>query len=175
MASQLAMRLPVLPSVATAAVDSDIREATESDNEALAELLGSAFPELAWDADRVTRELTGLDEVLAVYVMERDGKLVATAAVRYWPDRFPGEGFLAWVGVSPAYQNHGLGTAIVVRTIQRFSTEKLWPVILETDDERLPAISSYLGLGFIPCYLDSDHESRWSTVFANLSKSRRRN
>jgi len=44
---------------------------------------------------------------------------------------------------------------------------------LTTDDVRLPAIGSYLGLGFVPDYWDdpvSDQRARWSEVFARLAE-----
>jgi hypothetical protein len=46
-------------------------------------------------------------------------------------------------------------------------------VLLETDDFRLAAIKSYLGLGFVPVYRTDaaradDHEARWSAIFATL-------
>jgi mycothiol synthase len=41
--------------------------------------------------------------------------------------------------------------------------------VLETDDPRLPAIASYLGMGFVPLYAAPDHETRWSAVFAQLA------
>jgi mycothiol synthase len=44
---------------------------------------------------------------------------------------------------------------------------------LSTDDRRLPAIRTYLALGFVPVYLTDeerfdDHEARWSAIFALL-------
>jgi len=40
--------------------------------------------------------------------------------------------------------------------------------ILDTDDYRLPAIRTYLRLGFVPDNLEADHAARWRTIDANL-------
>ena len=139
----------------------------------LADLLGASFPEFEWTAERVQRELIGFDEISAVFVLDDGERIIGTAATRHWPERFSGTGFLAWVAVDTAYRGRGLGRAIVARAIDQFVATDLWPVILETDDERLSAISTYLGLGFIPHYLDEDHEGRWSRVFSAMNAVQR--
>jgi mycothiol synthase len=45
--------------------------------------------------------------------------------------------------------------------------------VLETDDERLPAIKVYLALGYVPQYPDASHEDRWSKIFRALSAAAR--
>jgi GNAT superfamily N-acetyltransferase len=171
--SQLAMLLPVRPSSPSVDPTHGIRLATEADNQALADLLGASFPEFEWTAERVQDELTGFDEISAVFVLNDGDRIIATAAARHWPERFPGMGFLAWVAVDTTYRGRGLGRAIVARAIDQFVADGHWPAILETDDERLPAMSTYLGLGFIPHYLDEDHEGRWSGVFSAMNGVRR--
>jgi hypothetical protein len=45
--------------------------------------------------------------------------------------------------------------------------------MLETDDHRLPAISAYHRLGYVPQYTEADHEGRWSAIFSTLAEARR--
>jgi mycothiol synthase len=110
--------------------------------------------------------------VPVTYIIEEAGKPVATASVRY-VDRFPESGYVHWVGVDPAYRGKRLGTEVMAAVLRRFAADGRKSSILETDDVRLPAISSYLGQGFIPHYTDADHEDRWSAVFAQLAAVRR--
>ena len=151
-----------------------VRTATAADAEALAALLYSAFPELAWDAARAHRDLLDAPDVPETYVIE-DGRggLAATASVRY-VDRFPGAGYVHFVGVAPDQRGRSLGTVVMARVLRHFAEDGRTFSILETDDIRLPAIASYLGQGFIPHYTDDDHEDRWSRVFENLAKAWRR-
>lgn len=167
---QLRMKLPVALGVAQSGPWS--RVATPADAPALAVLLGRAFADHEWTADRVHRDLLDDPSVVEVRVIDGDSGLSATASARYF-DRFPGQGYVHWVGIDPALQGKGLGQAIVTHVIDRFVRDGVPSVILETDDPRLPAITSYLGLGFVPQYPDPDHEGRWSRVFAALGDFRR--
>ncbi len=149
-----------------------VREAGSGDAAGLARLLAAAFPEQRWDVGRVNKELLDPPDVPVTYVIEEDGQIVATASVRY-NERFPGAGYVHWVGVDPARRGRRLGTVVMTRVMRRFEADGRAFSILETDDFRLPAIASYLGQGFIPHYTDADHEVRWSKVFEQLAQGRR--
>ena len=43
------------------------------------------------------------------------------------------------------------------------------PAILETNEPNLPALKTYLKLGFCPRLLAAHHESRWEQIFAALN------
>jgi mycothiol synthase len=171
--AQLIMKRP--PGAAPLPAESPVRvrEATPQDAPAIARLLGAAFPELEWDVARVGKDLFDPPDVAVTYVVEDGGKLVATASVRYH-ERFPGAGYVHWVGVDPAQRGRRLGTVVMARVMRRFAADGRTFSILETDDFRLPAIASYLGQGFIPHYTDPDHEERWSKVFEQLAQGRRK-
>ncbi len=158
------MPVPVRPGSAPANAHPDARQATGADNGAPTVLNGSASPESEWSSGRVARELTSLGEVSAVSMLERGYRLVATATAHHWPARFPGIGFPAGVAQDAAHHGTGLGGEIVSRVVEQFAEDGLWPVILETDDEHLPAISRHLGFGFLPHCLDGGHVERWSRV-----------
>lgn len=127
-------------------------------------LNGSAAPEPEGGSGRVARELMGLGEVSAVSMLERGYRPVATDSAHHWPARFPGIGLL--VGVAQGAEHHGavLDWEIVSRVVEQFAEGGLWPVILETDGEHLPAISRHLGFGFLPRCLGGGHVQRWSRV-----------
>lgn len=167
---QLRMKLPIIAGVAPFQPGS--RVATASDAPALARLLGLAFPDSEWNVERVHRDLLDEPSVVEVRVIDGGTDLSATASARYF-DRFPGQGYVHWVGIDPSVGGQGLGQAIVTHVIERFIQDGIPSVILETDDSRLPAITSYLGIGFVPQYPAPDHEDRWSRVFTALGDFRR--
>jgi ribosomal protein S18 acetylase RimI-like enzyme len=169
--TQLQMKLPFLAGLLPVARP-DLRVATERDAEALGRLLGAAFPEHEWSADRALRDLFGDASVAAVYVIDGPDSLLATASARYHAP-FPGVGYVHWVGVDPVARGQALGTLVMNAVMARFVADGFTTAVLETDDLRLPAITSYLAQGYVPQYPDAEHEMRWSAVFAALAAWRR--
>ena len=147
--------------------------AGEADEEALAAMLAAAFDK-PWDAARVRRELTAAPDVRAVYVVTWQDLPVATAASRSLPDRFPGSGYVHWVGTHPEHQRRGLAAALLARLLRDFAERGDRDAVLETDDFRLPALRAYLACGFLPVYdvAGEDHRARWSAVFQALGARR---
>jgi len=71
------------------------------------------------------------------------------------------------------HRGRGLGRLVTLAVLHRLRARGFRMADLSTDDFRLAAIKSYLGLGFVPVYLPDDqglddHEARWSAVFAAL-------
>lgn len=170
--AQLVMKRPVGAAALPPESPVKVREATRADVGQLATLLGAAFPEMPWDVARVNKDLFDAPDVPVIYVVEDNGKLIATASVRYH-ERFPESGYVHWVGVDPKARGQRLGMVVMAKVMRRFAADGRKSSILETDDVRLPAIASYLGQGFVPHYLDPDHEERWSRVFEQLANGRR--
>jgi len=52
--------------------------------------------------------------------------------------------------------------------MQRYASAGYRHVYLKTDDWRLPAIKTYLKLGFLPFLFSPDMEGRWREVCGNL-------
>jgi mycothiol synthase len=150
-----------------------VRSAGPTDAEGLSRLLGSAFPEIEWTPDRVVRDLLDEPSVAEVLVIDGEHGLLATASARY-VDQFPTAGYVHWVGTDPAFRGRSLGRSVCLAVLERFRRDGRMAAVLETDDPRLPAIASYLGLGFVPSYAAPDHETRWSAVFAQLAASWRK-
>ncbi len=152
--------LPALPELPAGY---DLRPAQARDEEPLAAALSRAF-ELEWTPERVRNSLTSAADVDAVYVIAHNGVPVATASARLVPDRFPGSGYVHWVGVDPDYRGHRLGWIVSLRVLHRLRELGLRDAHLETDDFRLPAITTYLRLGFLPEPVDPGHPARWEAV-----------
>ena len=68
------------------------------------------------------------------------------------------------VGVVPERQGHRLGKLVSLCVLHFFKKHGFSMATLNTDDERLPAIKTYLNLGFKPVYRDDTHPKRWKAV-----------
>src|SRR5882757_2205022 len=153
----------------------ELRLARPGDEPAIAATLTAAFEPTSvqpqrFDVQRVRRALTEAADVDATYVAAWHGTAVATASSRWLPDRFPGAGYVHWVGTDPAHKRRGLAAALVVTLFAHFARVGRTHAVLETEDHRLPALRSYLGLGFTPVYevAGEDHRERWSAIFQSL-------
>ncbi len=104
-----------------------------------------------------------------VFYLAKDGVDVAVAAAVEMPT-YPGEGWLHFVGIDPAARGLGLSHHIVLATLYSFWAQGYKSVVLSTDDFRIPAIKSYLKLGFEPIMLDETHPERWEKVLAEIKK-----
>ncbi len=159
---QLFMRLPSLALSFPADDPSEL--ASPADAPEIATVLTEAFQEL-WDADRVRRELGPEDGVDASYVVREDNNVVAVASARHLPELYPDAGYLHYVGAYGAKAGRGLGRIVTLAVLRHFREEGLEAVVLETDDFRLPAIRTYLKLGFVPVYRHEEDQPRWSKIF----------
>ena len=139
------------------------------DGSGLAALLTRAFGE-AWDEARVRRDLAETPDVEQIYLIAYHDKLVATASARLLPDEYPGSGYVHWVGADPAHQGKGLGRLVSLRLLHHFRAAGLRDAVLETNGFRLPAVRTYLRLGFVPerHYGDADEQRRWSRLLPQI-------
>ncbi len=65
----------------------------------------------------------------------------------------------------------GSGKLATIAVLHRLRFEGLNKAVLQTYDFRLPAISVYLGLGFVPLLVHENQRQRWVDVFKNLGRS----
>ncbi|MDA8266467.1 MAG: GNAT family N-acetyltransferase [Actinomycetota bacterium] len=168
---QLFMRLPSL--ALTYPADDPSEQATPDDASGIAALLTETFEE-PWDVERVRRELGSADGVDATYVVRDSGQIVAVASARHLPEQYPRAGYLHYVGAYGAKAGRGLGGLVTWAVLKHFRDEGLESAVLETDDFRLPAIRTYLKIGFVPEYRHEQDQSRWSKIIP-LVLGRRQN
>jgi mycothiol synthase len=168
---QLFMRQPDLSGLPTALPlepGSVLRKAVPADHEQLAGLLSEAFGD-SWDARRVAEEFSPGNGVEATYVVAVPAGVVATAAARRLPGRYPDAGYVHYVGARSSQRGKRLGEVVTRRVLAHFAAEGLDQAVLETDDFRVPAIWTYLRLGFVPEPRVPGDVVRWSAVLRNLT------
>ena len=102
-----------------------------------------------------------------VFYLSKSGRELATASA-IEKDEFPGEGWLHMVGVDPDTRGMGLSLPIVAAALWSMKSRGFESVMLSTDDFRIPAIKTYLRLGFEPVMSHESHEARWAAVMEKI-------
>ena len=92
-------------------------------------------------------------------------------AARRLPDRYPEAGYVHYVGVRVSERGRRLGEVVARRVLVHFAAAGLAQAVLETDDFRLPAVRTYLRLGFAPEPRTPGDARRWSKVLRNLART----
>lgn len=100
----------------------------------------------------------------------RDQIPVATASAWHRSEHGKAVGCLHWVAVLPAESGKGLGLWVSLACLHHMHSEGRSGSVLVTDDHRLPAIVTYLKLGFEPLVVHESHPERWRAVFGVLNK-----
>ncbi|MGQ9632492.1 MAG: GNAT family N-acetyltransferase [bacterium] len=97
------------------------------------------------------------------------GAIVATSVAVHNPiEDHPFGGELGWVAADPAHRGRGLGYVVCAAVTKRFLDAGYKDIYLRTDDFRLPAIKTYLKLGWVPFLYAPDMEGRWRAVCEKL-------
>ncbi|MCS7309291.1 MAG: GNAT family N-acetyltransferase [Armatimonadota bacterium] len=107
------------------------------------------------------------------FVVEHEptGELVATAIANHAPnEQHPNAGVLDWVATAPEHQGRGLGKAVTAAVVRLLIQRGYQEIYLLTDDWRLPAIATYLSLGWEPYVYDEQMRERWERVLAQLAR-----
>ena len=72
---------------------------------------------------------------------------------------------IGWIATNPKYFGIGLGSHVIIRAINFARSQTNYPIFLLTDDYRIPAISLYLKIGFLPSNLDDKEICiRWEEI-----------
>ena len=169
-ADQLFMRRPSLddlPTIPPLPLGYRLRIAGRDDAGALAAIMASAFgPE--WTAGHVRERLLDPPDVIRTWmILARDGS-AATASTRLLPDAYPGSGYLHWVGTHQDHRGKRLGAIVTLAVLHDFREMGCRDAVLETDPPRLPAIRTYLNLGFRPEYRAAGHDLVWTGILRRI-------
>jgi mycothiol synthase len=90
---------------------------------------------------------------------------VATATAWHRPLWGEHTGYLHMVGALSSHSGKGLGLQASLAALYQMKNEGKLASILETDDFRLPAIKTYLKLGYKPLLIHENQGARWDRIF----------
>jgi predicted dehydrogenase/GNAT superfamily N-acetyltransferase len=124
-----------------------------------------------WTAQRVGQVRdASLPDGLLVITHDPSGEIVAVGQAQHRPmrDLHPAGGEVGWIAASPTHAGKRLGQAITLAAAGRLQRAGYRRIYLMTDDHRLPAIVTYLRVGFEPMRTDATSD-RWDTVLAKLA------
>lgn len=105
-----------------------------------------------------------------VFFVCRGSKPIATASAWHLPERDESIGYLHYVGVLPSETGVGLGLQVSLACLHKMASEGRTAVDLSTDDFRIPAIKTYLKLGFEPLLMHENQRDRWREIFAQMER-----
>jgi len=95
---------------------------------------------------------------------------VATASAWRHPAKMADAGAVHYVGARIAHQGKRLGYWVSLAALHRIKQEGLDRAWLLTDDYRVPAIKTYLRLGFGPLLAHENQRRRWAEIFEVLGR-----
>jgi len=121
-----------------------------------------------WDLQRLRRQIDGGLVASTQRFVVAGGELVACAGV--YDRRCCGlpAWEIGWVAVHPAHRRRGLGRSVTAAAALACGELAPRPVFLLTDDQRVAAIRTYLGLGFVPDCTGPGQTARWRAILARL-------
>jgi len=100
-----------------------------------------------------------------------DGVPVASASAWYRERYEANTGYLHMVGALPEYKGRKLGYLVSLAAMIKMKKDGYTRVVLQTDDFRLPAIKTYIDLGFeIDFNTHSSIPERWEKIKNILSE-----
>ncbi|MGD6805264.1 GNAT family N-acetyltransferase [Rossellomorea vietnamensis] len=113
-----------------------------------------------------------LPDGLYFLVNEESEEIVASAVALHNPKSsyytFPFGGDIGFVFTNPVHRNKGLGLYVTSLATKRLISSGYKSIRIVTNDHRLPALKTYLKLGFKPFLYSSDMEERWENVYKKL-------
>ena len=106
-----------------------------------------------------------------IYFVTDDNDVpVATASAWIDPD-FPEDcAALHMVGALQEHTGKHLGTHTVLAAMKQAEKEGFPRMCLKTDEFRIPAIKTYLRLGFQPVVVDERHIGCWNRIFTKIGR-----
>lgn len=151
----------------------DMRTYQKGDEVHWANIISDSFGGKQRTAEDTRNEITGQERFVpdGFYFATHDGTPVGTAcAWRQTVDETE-VGYVHMVGVASAHTGHKLGKWVSLAVLIYFRDYGFRCAMLDTDDFRIPAIKTYLNLGFVPVYIEDGQPKRWQVIFEKLKLS----
>lgn len=172
MARQLRMVRPNLENLPELElpVGYSMRTYREGDEVHWARIISDSFGGRERTAQDTRNEITGRDVFLldGFYFATHQNTPVGTACA--WRESVDETdvGYVHMVGVVAAHTGHKLGKWVSLAVLTYFRDNGFKCSMLDTDDFRIPAVKTYLNLGFIPVYVEEGQPKRWQDIFEKL-------
>ena len=100
---------------------------------------------------------------------EASDEIVATAmCLHNYKETHPFQGELGWLACDPAHTGKGLGAVVSAAVTARFIAAGDKRICLYTEGYRLPALKTYLKLGYVPLLYAPEMPDRWQAICTQL-------
>lgn len=172
MARQLRMVRPNLENLPALALPAGygMRTYRKGDEAHWARIISDSFGGRERTAQDTKNEITSRDVFIpdGFYFATHRGVPVGTACA--WRQSVDEKevGYVHMVGVVAEHTGHKLGKWVSLAVLAYFRDNGFISAMLDTDDFRIPAIKTYLNLGFVPVYVEEGQPERWSDIFEKL-------
>ena len=172
MARQLRMVRPNLENLPALELPAGygMRTYQKGDEAHWARIISDSFGGRERTAQDTENEITGRDVFIpnGFYFATHRGVPVGTACAWRQSVDEKDVGYVHMVGVVTEHTGHKLGKWVSLAVLFYFRDNGFKCSMLDTDDFRIPAIKTYLNLGFIPVYVEEGQPERWSDIFKKL-------
>ena len=150
-----------------------MRTYLEGDEVHWARIISDSFGGRERTAQDTEDQITGREVFLpdGLYFATHRGIPVGTACA--WRESVDEKevGYVHMVGVVAEHTGHKLGKWVSLAVLHYFRDRGFISAMLDTDDFRIPAVKTYLNLGFIPVYVEDGQPERWHAIFEKLKLS----
>ena len=147
-----------------------MRSYLEGDEEHWARIISDSFGGRERTAQDTRDQITEMDVFLpeGFYLATYCGIPVGTACA--WRDSVDEKevGNVHMVGVVAEHTGHKLGKWVSLAVLRYLRDNGFKCAKLDTDDFRIPAVKTYLNLGFIPVYIADGQPDRWQNILKKL-------
>ncbi len=147
-----------------------MRTYLEGDEAHWARIISDSFGGRERTAQDTVDQITGSDVFLrdGFYFATHDDTPVGTACAWRQSVDEKDVGYVHMVGVVAEHTGHKLGKWVSLAVLYYFRDKGFKCAMLDTDDFRIPAVKTYLNLGFIPVYVEEGQPKRWHDLFKKL-------
>jgi mycothiol synthase len=147
-----------------------LRTYQEGDETHWANIISDSFGGRKRTAEDTRNEITGRDVFVpdGLYFVTHQDIPVGTACAWRQSVNETEVGYVHMVGVLGEHTGHKLGKWVSLAVLYYFRDNGFSCSMLDTDDFRIPAIKTYLNLGFVPVYVDDTQPERWEEILKKL-------
>ena len=147
-----------------------MRTYRKGDEEHWARIISDSFGGRERTAQDTENEITGRDVFVpdGLYFATHRDVPVGTACAWSQSVDEKDAGYVHMVGVVAEHTGHKLGKWVSLAVLFYFRDNGFKCSMLDTDDFRIPAVKTYLNLGFIPVYVEEGQPERWRDIFEKL-------